>query len=344
MTTKTLLVRALAVTIAIIILAGAIFTAGVVTKARVKSFGAHAQSAEMLTSARGMCTVEAGTGRILYEHNADAQLPMASTTKVVTAIAVLENCEDIDSPITIDPRAVGIEGTSIYLKKGETLTVRELLLGLMLRSGNDCAVALALHISPSVEDFNAKMQEVATRAGATQSSFKNPHGLDQEGHYTTARDLALISAYAMRNSTFAEIVGTKTARINGAEYPRMMRNKNRLLHSMDTCVGIKTGFTKKAGRCYVGAATKNGMTVVCAVLNCGPMFPESAAIMERADREFTMTRVLAKDDLMECGIIRADYYYPLRAGEVPEITCQDGNVCVRINGEIVHCAPINVIY
>jgi len=138
---------------------------------------------------------------------------MASTTKVVTAIAAIEKFaeqgKNLDEKISVDDKAVGIEGTSIYLKKGEQLSARELLLGLMLRSGNDAAAALALAIKPSIAEFAEVMNQTAERAGATNSSFKNPHGLDEKDHYTTARDLARISAYAMKNPIFAEIAATK---------------------------------------------------------------------------------------------------------------------------------------
>ena len=333
--------------VAVLIIAGAIFTAAVVSRHSAQISNVHSATVAN-TSARGMCTIEVSSGRVLYEKNADAQLPMASTTKIVTAITVLENCDDLEQIVKVNDRAIGIEGTSIYLQKGEELTVRELLLGMMLRSGNDASMALALHISPTREEFNEKMNEVARKAGATNSSFKNPHGLDEEGHYTTARDLALISAYAMRNPQFAEIAASKSAKINGVEYPRVLKNKNRLLSSMKTCVGVKTGFTKKAGRCYVGALTQNNMTVVCVVLNCGPMFEEAAALMEQATREFTMQRILTADDFIDCdnendlcGIARENFFYPLRQGEEVEILCDDDKVCVKFGSEKVYCTPYN---
>jgi len=317
------LIRVGAAVVAGVILAGSIY-AGFATSAHIgkgatrralRANDAEVQGEYAPTSAKAMCTLNAETGEVLYEKNADQQLPMASTTKIVTTIAALENCDDIDTPVEIDPRAVGIEGTSIYLQKGEKLTVRELLLGVMLRSGNDASSAVAWAVCPK-GDFMEKMNEVAKRAGATQSNFMNPHGLDQEGHYTTARDLALVTAYAMKNPTFAEIVATKEARIAGKDYPRVVRNKNRLLHSMENCVGVKTGFTKKAGRCYVGALTfkfddekaqwwqeKRGpITVVCCVLNCGPMFEEAADLMERG----------IDDILLSCESINS-----LRLAELP---------------------------
>ena len=320
------------------------------------------------TSARAMACVEASTGRVLYTKNADEALPMASTTKIVTAITVIENVTDLDEIIEVNPKSIGIEGTSIYLQRGEELSVRELLLGLMLRSGNDAATALALHVSPTIEGFCAKMKQTSERAGATNSNYKNPHGLDEDGHYTTALDLALISAYAMNNPTFREIVGTKSAKISGKEYPRVLHNKNRLLQSLDGCVGVKTGFTKKAGRCYVGAREHDGMTVVCAVLNCGPMFEDTEAIMKQAANDYTLTRLLTADEFItptpanarHCeeqsdvaippqntprGIARTNFFYPLRDDELTDITIRldDDNVCIFLRDTLIHCTGYNRI-
>lgn len=304
-----------------------------------------------MTSARAMSTIEVSTGRILYEQNANAKLPMASTTKIVTAITVLEHVQNIEDIVKVHPKAVGIEGTSIYLQKGEELTVRELLLGMMLRSGNDASTALALHVSKTQPEFSALMNDVARKAGATNSSFKNPHGLDEEGHYTTANDLAKISAYAMRNELFAEIVATKNARISGVEYPRTIANKNRLLFSNKLINGVKTGFTSKAGRCYVGAMERNDMQVVCVVLNCGPMFEESETLMQRATNEFIMHKILpaetvivpakqGKTEMM--GMVDKDYFYPLRESEIGkiEIRMTDKNVCVFLGEKLLVNAPL----
>ena len=157
------------------------------------------------TSARAMCTMDVATGRVLFAHNADQPMGMASTTKVVTALTVLENCQDLDTKIPVADEAIGIEGSSIYLQKGESLTVRELLYGLMLRSGNDAAIALALAVAPTVDEFVALMNQTAQKYGATNTHFTNPHGLDNPEHYTTARDLAKLSAVALQNPTFVDI-------------------------------------------------------------------------------------------------------------------------------------------
>ena len=298
------------------------------------------------TSARSMATIEASTGRVLYVKNPDAKLPMASTTKILTAITVIENVACLDEVVQIHDKAIGVEGSSIYIRHGEKLTVRELLYGLMLRSGNDTAVALAMHVSKSIPAFADLMNETARKAGAMNSNFKNPHGLDEEGHYTTAMDLALVSAYAMRNAEFAKISATKDVKISGVEYPRAIQNKNKLLRSNKYAVGVKTGFTTKAGRTFVGAMTKGNMTVVCVVLNCGPMFPESEALMTAALNEFYMQPVLLKDTIIAYGdvkgIVTEDFSYPIRAveeGKLSTRTFEKGKrkfIEVTFDGKVVH--------
>ena len=224
-------------------------------------------------SARGMAVLEMESGRVLYSKNMNEKLKMASTTKIVTAYTVIKHCKNLDEPFKISDKAIGIEGTSIYLKSGEVLTARELLYGLMLRSGNDASVALALHCADSIEAFAEMMNQTALECGAKNSHFVNPHGLDADGHYTTAYDLALITSRALQNKTFAEIVSTKNIKISGGETgTRYLVNKNRLLNSLDGCVGVKTGFTKGAGRCLVSAVKRGNRTAACVVLNCGPMF------------------------------------------------------------------------
>ncbi|MCL2062273.1 MAG: D-alanyl-D-alanine carboxypeptidase [Firmicutes bacterium] len=257
-----------------------------------KPIHAHAPS----TSAYGMTCVEVNTGRVLYQHNAHGRRAPASTTKIVTAIAVIENTPDLSRVHKIPDSAVGVEGSSIYLARGEQLSVRDLLYGLMLQSGNDCAEALALITSGSKEKFADLMNATARKAGAKNSNFVTPHGLDAAHHYTTAYDLAMISAYALKNPEFAQIV--KTQKYTDAPYAdrgynRIITNKNRLLSSFEGCDGVKTGFTKKAGRCYVSSATRGDIQVVCAVLNCGPMFEDCARIMETAFNEFSMQQVLS---------------------------------------------------
>ena len=253
-------------------------------------------SVSALTSAQSMAVLEVSTGRVLYSKNMHKQMRPASTTKILTAIVVIENVDDLDKLVKIPPKAVGVEGSSIYLQAGEELSVRDLLYGLMLQSGNDCAEALAILVSGSLGEFANLMNCTANRIGAVNSHFVTPHGLDAEGHLTTAYDLALISAYALRNDDFAGISKTKkhTCPYMGRNYDRVILNKNKLLNSLDGCDGVKTGYTKKAGRTFVGSATRDNMQVVCAVLNCGPMFEDTASLINKAFKEFKMTAVFDK--------------------------------------------------
>lgn len=245
-------------------------------------------------TAKSMVVIDADSSRILYNKNENQKLPMASTTKIVTALTVLNNCNNINKEIKIDNRAVGITGTSIYLKYDECLTVKELLYGMMLPSGNDAATALAYYVGGDIPNFCKLMQKTANDVGAYNSSFKNPHGLDEDGHYTTAYDLALISAKALENEVFKEIVTTKSTRIKGSTEGsyRYLKNKNKLLNTLDGCVGVKTGYTGKAGRCLVSAVERNGFKTVCVVLNCGPMFEESFTLLNDVYNEYTNIEIL----------------------------------------------------
>lgn len=278
-----------------------------------------------LTSAKAMCVLERDTGKVLYSKNMDKQLANASTTKIATAITVIQNCADLDEVITVNDLAVGIEGTSIYLRKQEQISVRDLLYGLMLRSGNDSACALAYHVGGDMETFVNMMNDMAIKAGALNTHFANPHGLDEMNHYTTAYDLAKISAYALKNPIFKDIVSTKQYVIEKTNMSdtRYLTNKNKLLKNLDGCIGVKTGFTSKAGRCLVSAVERENMTLVCVVLNCGPMFEESTALLNRGFTDYTNTMVVCKDKIIyneyyinqEKGVLNLkaeeSYYLPL---------------------------------
>lgn len=274
-------------------------------------------SAEEITHGKAECVIELSSGRILYEYNGDMRLPMASTTKILTAITVIECCTDLSKEIVIPENAVGIEGSSVYLKAGDIYTVKELLYGLMLRSGNDCAVALALYCGGSIEEFSARMNEVAQRAGALDSRFSNPHGLPCENHYTTARDLSLITRYAMKNPIFQEIVGCKY--FEG----RHWKNKNKLLFTYENAIGVKTGYTKQAGRCLVSAAKKGNMTLICCVLNCAPMYERSKTLLEDAFSTYKLTPLITEGTKLTVGkgsgIVKESFYYPLAEGEEQQL-------------------------
>lgn len=259
------------------------------------------------------CVMEVNSRRILYASNADQRLPMASTTKILTAATVLEETEDLEEVFPIPQEAVGVEGSSVYLQTGDEYSIKELLYGLMLRSGNDCAVALATHTSGSVERFSAKMNETAMKAGALESCFLNPHGLPEKGHYTTAKDLSLITCYAMQNPVFAEIVSTRYYE------PRNWLNKNKTLTRYEGGIGVKTGYTKEAGRCLVSAANRNGMTLVCSVLHCPTTYERSFQLLDDAFASYEYvpivkqgeTLTLLANDKKISVYVDKTYSYPL---------------------------------
>ena len=284
------------------------------------------------TSAKAMCVMEASSQRVLAQKNSSTQLPMASTTKIMTAITAIESGVDLDKVFEISPRAVGVSGTSLYLRAGEKFTLRDLLYGLMLISGNDASVAIGEYVGGSVEKFVEMMNKKAQEIGATNSHFDNTHGLDSKNHYTTAYDLALITSYAMQNPTFKEIVSTKNIKITNSDGKnRYLKNKNKLLSSLEGCNGVKTGFTDDAGRCLVTSCERDGMDVVCVVLNCGPMFEESAALLDKAFKEYHLVDLTSgyafktklkvesgQQDYVKIGTY-GSYYYPLKTEELKKV-------------------------
>lgn len=205
------------------------------------------------------------SGRILYEKNGNKQTPMASTTKIMTAIVVLENA-NLTDVVTINSKAAGIGGSRLGLKKNDKITVNDLLYGLMLRSGNDAAIALAIHVGGSVEGFAEMMNNKAKELGLVNSHFVVPHGLDNDGHYTTAYELAKMADYALKIDKFKEIVSTQytTIYING--YAKSIKNTNQLLGSVSGVYGVKTGFTNGAGRCLVSACKRDDLDVITVII------------------------------------------------------------------------------
>ena len=202
---------------------------------------------------------------ILYEKNGLKQVPMASTTKIMTAIVVLENA-DLTDVVTIDKKAAGTGGSRLGLKVNDKITVHDLLYGLMLKSGNDTAVALAIHVGGSVEGFAEMMNQTAKEMGWNNSHFVTPHGLDAQGHYTTAYELACMADYALQNPKFKEIVSTKTYTVTLNGRPQVISNTNELLGVLDGVYGVKTGFTNGANRCLVTACKRGDLDIITVVL------------------------------------------------------------------------------
>ena len=232
-------------------------------------------------SARGAVLIEADTGEIIFRQNENARLPMASTTKIMTALVALESLPP-DTVVTITPQSVGVEGSSIYLCEGESLTLEQLLYALMLESANDAAVAIAIAVAGSVEAFSEKMNARASSLGLTDTHFVNPHGLYSEEHYTTAYELALITRAALQNPLFREISATdrKTIPLRGEEGVRLLLNHNKLLASYEGCIGGKTGYTQKAGRCLVSAAEREGVTLIAVTLNAPDDWRDHTAMLD----------------------------------------------------------------
>ena len=263
-------------------------------------------------SAQYACVMDSLSGRVLYAKNAYARHSMASTTKIMTALVALEN-GDVSDVVTVSTNAAGTEGSSIYLKAGEKITLGDLLYGLMLESGNDAAIAIAEHIGGSVEKFAAMMNAKAREIGAKNTQFRNPNGLDEEGHFTTAYDLALISRAALRNPVFAEIVSTKRKTIqNGEEnYGRVLSNHNKLLTLYSGCDGVKTGFTKKTGRCLVSAATKNHFQVIAVTLNAPDDWNDHMHMLHYAFERYKARPLVLKDMVIKT--------IPVKNGEVADL-------------------------
>ena len=234
-------------------------------------------------SSHSACVIDIDTGRILAAKKENEKSEPASITKIMTALIALENA-DIKKVVTIPSAAAGVEGSSIYIKAGEKYSLEDLLYGLMLRSGNDAATAIAIDVAGSVDAFVEKMNQKAQELGCTGTHFNNPHGLPDEKHYTTAHDMALITAAALRNDTFVKIVSTKnyTAEPDGAGETRSWQNKNKLLWQYEGAIGVKTGYTKSAGKTYVGAAERNGIRIAVVVLGAKDMWGDAATLLDDA--------------------------------------------------------------
>lgn len=218
---------------------------------------------------------------VVYGKNENRRHPMASTTKIMTALVAIEN-SDPSEEVTVSPAAVGVEGSSIYLSAGERQTMEALLYAMLLESANDAAAAIAIHIGGSIYGFADMMNEKAEELGLVDTHFMNPHGLADDEHYTTALELAKITASALENDLFHEIVSTqkKTITVRNGEGVRVLRNHNKLLRSYPDCTGVKTGFTKKSGRCLVSAAEREGLRLIAVTLDAPDDWRDHTAMLD----------------------------------------------------------------
>lgn len=249
-------------------------------------------------SAETAILMEAERGDILYEKEGEKSMLIASTTKIMTALVVLERC-DTEMTVIIDPAWTGIEGSSMYLKPGQELTVRELLYGLMLASGNDAAVALACITAGSVDAFADLMNEKAAELGCVNTFFENPNGLDGENHHSCAADMARITAAAIQNDTFCEIVSSRSRTVGENTYT----NHNRLLGECEGVFGVKTGYTEAAGRTLVTCCERDGLTLICVTLSDPDDWSDHRALYDWAYGFWTKTRVLTADDRWSIPVI-----------------------------------------
>jgi D-alanyl-D-alanine carboxypeptidase (penicillin-binding protein 5/6) len=320
-------------------------------------------------SARSAALLDVASGRLLYEKDAHRRMPIASVTKIMTAIVAIEH-GNLSDRVRVSSRAEGVEGSSIYLKAGEKIPLEHLLYGLMLRSGNDAAVAIAEHVGGSVEGFVYMMNEKAEYLGLSNTHFANPHGLDHPDHYSTAADLARLTAYAMRNSTFRKIVSTevKTVPWPGETWHRKWYNKNKMLRYYRWADGVKTGYTKQARRTLVSSANRDGRRLVSVTLNAPDDWNDSMRLLEFGYREFSTVQVVKKGQVFDWARVAEDedrmlqavaaegFAYPLSKDERKQIRLEPvvthpldqieeegkrvGNIRVYLEDELVGTVPL----
>lgn len=239
-------------------------------------------------TARAAVLMDADTGKILYQKDADLRLPPASTTKIATAVLALESGRSLKQKLKVSKEATRVPASKLYLRPGQTLSIEELLYGIMLASANDASIVLAEGIAGSVERFTDQMTKKAHQIGATNTHFTNPHGLTAPDHYSTARDLALIFRYAMKNPMFRDIVQTKFSSVNTTAVVRKkvvprrisVRNHNRLLWGYEGALGGKTGYTLAAQKCFVGAVQRNGATLIIAILGARDQWGDTRRLLD----------------------------------------------------------------
>ncbi|OUM96823.1 MAG: peptidase M15 [Thermobacillus sp. ZCTH02-B1] len=322
---------------------------------------AAAAPAPVSTSAEAAALIDVESGRLLYSHNGDKRMRIASLTKIMTAIVAIEY-GDLSDIVRTSSRAAGKEGSSIYLRAGEEMSLINLLYGLMLRSGNDAAVAIAEHVGGSEEGFVHLMNEKARELGLENTHFANPHGLDQDDHYSSANDLAKLTAYALRNPVFREIVKTRVRRAPNpnAEWDYVWTNKNKMLHLYEGADGVKTGYTKKAGRCLVSSATRGGQQLAAVTLNDGDDWADHRRLLDWGFRHYPLQMVVEEGRKIAGYRLAAEraFRYPLAEGERERITMhlrvhpQDdvrtrlgdvGQLEFRLDGERIGAVPLRLL-
>lgn len=276
----------------------------------------------MTTNAAAAAVIDVHSGRMIYEQRGDDKLPIASITKVMTAIIAIEHGE-LSDKVKVGKNAYRKEGSSLYLHLGEEMTLETMLYGLMLRSGNDAATAIAEHVGGSQEGFVYLMNEKARMLGMKNTSFRNPHGLDEEGHYSSAKDMAVLAAYALKNPVFQEIAKTKvkSAPNPNEEWDYKWHNKNKMLSMYEGADGVKTGYTSKARRTLISSATRNGQQIAVVTLNDGDDWNDHRKLLDYAFEYYPLTSIVRKGETVEQPVLVAarSFEYPLAEGEIANL-------------------------
>lgn len=301
------------------------------------------QGGAVSTSATAAVMMDVDSGRVIYSVQGDTQMRIASTTKLLTALVALEygNLNDV---VTVSQEAAYTEGSSMYLKVGEEVTLEALLYGLLLSSGNDAAVAIAQHVGGSVEAFATLMNTMAQNIGMSNSSFANPNGLDQDGHYSTAYDMALLGCAAVNNPTLVRMASTTSITIGG----RTLTNHNRLLEEVDGCIGLKTGYTQAAGRTLVSCVNQNGQRLVVVTLQDGNDWEDHKALYAYGFAQYPANTVVTRGQVVaqvRVGVngtlslvAGSTFAYPLQGGETVSVTVEvtdTGGLAVFTMGDAV---------
>ncbi|MFD0958772.1 D-alanyl-D-alanine carboxypeptidase family protein [Paenibacillus chungangensis] len=310
------------------------------------------------TKAKAAALIDVTSGRLLYSYNGDEELRIASLTKIMTAIVAIEH-SDIRDTVKVSKRAVGKEGSSIYLQLNEEMSLSNMLFGLMLRSGNDAATAIAEHVGGTEEGFVYLMNEKAAFLGLAHTQFRNPHGLDADGHYSSANDMAKLTAYALHNQVFAEIVATKQKKAPNPNdsWDYSWRNKNKMLTMYEGADGVKTGYTKKSFRCLVSSATRNGQQLVAVTINDGDDWADHRDLLDWGFRHYPLQQITSKGEAIEGTtiVVGQSFHYPLTTDEYSGITSEivwteqgseahalgdRGKMSWRLNGETIGSVPL----
>lgn len=272
-------------------------------------------------SAQTAIMIEANSGEVLYEKNAEGKAYPASITKIMTALLAVEN-GTLDKKVKVSANASGVEGSSIYLEVGEKISLRDLVYGLMLRSGNDAAIAISEEIGGSTSNFVIMMNKRARELGAFNTHFTNPNGLHNPDHYTTAKDMALIAMAAMKNADFKEVAATKSwVTERGEGKYNYFYNKNKVVYQYNGGTGIKIGYTKAAGRTLVASSERNGMELICVVMNAPDWFQDTYKLMDYAYSQYETAKITTGQRPIKAVKVRGGNKSFAQIGSGKDILC-----------------------